>query len=353
MGVNIMEPASAKILALRKSPIKGGSQMELPVAIPGRLKNGIDRRHTNGECWPDETGRPIQAHGAGILFHKGVYYWYGEHRDGPDFHYDGRNRRFIAGVGCWKSNDLVRWESVGIVLPVNDDPTSDLHRARVLERPKVIYNPSTAKFILWLHVDTSDYKYSRAGVAVSDSPEGPFQYIQSFGPNTFMSRDMTLFVDREGCAYHIGSSDNNATTMISCLSDDWLKPSGIFRKVFERRWMEAFAFCEHGGRYWMIASGCTGWNPNPARSAVADDFMGPWMELPNPCVGENAEITFGGQSCFILPPGPVNHDYIAMFDVWRPASLSQSGYAWLPIHWENDRMVIRNQLTWPPIVIDH
>ncbi|MEI7534032.1 MAG: glycosyl hydrolase family 43, partial [Verrucomicrobiae bacterium] len=31
-----------------------------------------------GEIWRDTSGHPINAHGGGILYHEGVYYWYGE-----------------------------------------------------------------------------------------------------------------------------------------------------------------------------------------------------------------------------------------------------------------------------------
>lgn len=32
-----------------------------------------------GEIWPDDNGLHINAHGGGILFHEGVYYWFGQH----------------------------------------------------------------------------------------------------------------------------------------------------------------------------------------------------------------------------------------------------------------------------------
>lgn len=35
-----------------------------------------------GEVWNDTTGAPINAHGGGILFHEGAYYWYGELKEG-------------------------------------------------------------------------------------------------------------------------------------------------------------------------------------------------------------------------------------------------------------------------------
>ena len=69
----------------------------------------------------------------------------------------------------------------------------------------------------------------------------------------------------------------------SVLTDDYLKHSGKFARVFEKRRMEAQVVFKHAGKYWFVASGCTGWDPNPARSAVADSIWGPWKELGNPC----------------------------------------------------------------------
>ena len=64
-----------------------------------------------------------------------------------------------------------------------DDPEHDLHCDKVIERPKVIYNQATKKFVMWLHVDSVDYKAARSAVAVSDRPTGPFKYLGSFRPN--------------------------------------------------------------------------------------------------------------------------------------------------------------------------
>jgi len=32
------------------------------------------------KIWTDNKGLPINAHGGGVLFHEGMYYWYGEHK---------------------------------------------------------------------------------------------------------------------------------------------------------------------------------------------------------------------------------------------------------------------------------
>ena len=63
----------------------------------------------------------------------------------------------------------------------------------VLERPKVLRNPQTGKFVMWMHIDSGDYELARLGVAVSDNPHGPFRYQGSFRPHGQQSRDFTVF----------------------------------------------------------------------------------------------------------------------------------------------------------------
>lgn len=38
-----------------------------------------------GEKFRDTNGELIQAHGGGMLYHEGVFYWYGENKDGPTY----------------------------------------------------------------------------------------------------------------------------------------------------------------------------------------------------------------------------------------------------------------------------
>jgi hypothetical protein len=302
--------------------------------------------YSSGECWLDSQGKSLQAHGGGVLLHEGHYYWYGENRAGPVQILDGRKKVDAVGVSCYRSADLVTWEPLGVVLRASNDPVHDLHVRRVIERPKVIFNRRTGKFVMWLHVDSPDYKSACAGVAIADDPAGPFHYLGGVRPNGFESRDQTVFQDDDGRAYHVCASDNNQNTLISVLSDDYLKPTGEHAKFFPGRAMEAFALCKREGRYWMIASGCSGWKPNEARSASSNDMLKGWQEHGNPCVGENAKITFGGQSTFIIPPARAGHSFVAMFDHWRPNSLRDSGYVWLPIEFDDGRMTIRYRPTW-------
>jgi beta-xylosidase len=329
-----------------------------------------------GAIWPDNNGVHINAHGGGILFHKGIYYWYGEHKIA------GKSGALAkVGVSCYSSHNLYNWKDEGIALKVNEtDSLNDIAKGCILERPKVIYNAKTKKFVMWFHLELKGkgYDAARSGVAISDNPTGPFSFVKSFRPNAGywpvnvqpfhkkpvasnvkgkycggkgclpappdslnilgrdfkggqMARDMNLFVDDDGSAYHIYSSEENSTLHISKLTDDYLNYSGQYFRVFTERYMEGAILFKRKGKYYIIASDCTGWAPNAARSAVADEIFGNWTELGNPCIGEGSNLTFKSQSTFVLPVHGKNDTFIFMGDRWTDKNLIDSRHIWLPI----------------------
>lgn len=288
-----------------------------------------------GEVWFDTDGRPVQAHGGGMLFVDGTYYWFGENKDGPNYLDPTRgplHRVDVIGISCYSSTDLVHWKNEGIVLAAEpSDPNSELHPSKVLERPKVMRNPKTGKYVLFAHVDTADYQYARIGVAVSDTPTGPYQYLGSMQPNGHDSRDMTAFQDDDGTAYLFFSSDWNKTMRIVQLDDDYLRPTEVEAAAFVNQSREAPAVFKRGGVYYLISSGCTGWDPNRAEIASAPHPLGPWTVLGDPCAGPDSEITFFAQSTFVFPVAGRPDAYIAMFDRWKKENLRDSRYVWLPV----------------------
>jgi len=302
-----------------------------------------------GKIWSDNMGVHINAHGGGILFHEGSYYWFGEHK----IEGDAGNTAHV-GVHVYASKDLYNWKDEGIALKVSDDPESDITKGSIIERPKVIYNAKTKKFVMWFHLELKGKKYSaaRSGVAVAEKVTGPYTFLNSFRPDNSMARDQTLFVDDDNKAYHLYASEDNKTLHISLLTDDYLQPSGKFVRVFENRLMEAPAICKRKGKYYFIGSGCTGWAPNAARSAIADSMFGPWKELDNPCVGMNPgnklgpEKTFGGQSTYILPVQGKKDAFIALFDLWRPKNAIDGRYIWLPIQFTDTGFKVEWQDKW-------
>lgn len=289
----------------------------------------------------DIDGNNINAHGGGILFFNEVYYWYGEIKKGitkkvPNSNWENY-RVDVEGVSCYSSNDLIHWKNEGVVLSANKtDSLNDLHTSKVVERPKVIYNQKTKKFVMWMHIDTKDYQYAQTGVAISDSPTGPFTYIRSVRPNGNMARDMTIFVDDDQKAYQFYSSEENKTMHICLLSDDYLTNTTTEIKILADESREAPAVFKYHNKYYLITSGCTGWSPNPASYSVTDNILGNWVSHKNPCTGKDADKTFFAQSAFILPVAGNSDKYIFMADKWNKLDLAKSNYVWLPLEMTGD-----------------
>lgn len=288
--------------------------------------------HKNGERWFDTSGEIIQAHGGGILKHGGTYYWYGEDKSAPTHSENVMlNRTPALGFRCYSSTDLLSWTDRGMVLSSDsDEPTKDLRDENVLERPKVLFNDRSGRFILWCHVDRADYSLAATGIAVSDTPTGPFRFIATLRPGGDDSRDFTVFSEGED-AWILHSSEWNKTLHLRKLSPEWTQISESPPvRIFSEKSREAPALFRHGRRWYMLTSGCTGWRPNAADLGVADSLEGPWRSLGNPCVGPESELTFGCQSTFVLPLDESQGRYLALFDRWNPDDLGDSRYVWLP-----------------------
>lgn len=352
-----------------------------------RPPSSLNHPITPGRLWPDTDGRHINAHGGGVLKQGDTYYWFGEHKAET-------TSSALVGVTCYSSKDLVNWRNEGIALSVSDQPGSDIERGCILERPKVVYNAKTRKYVMWFHLELKGrgYDAARAGVAISDTPTGPYRFLhsgrvcpgimpQNTDPAVFdtldirhepkgwtpewldfirkglytkrdleggqMSRDMTIYVDDDQRAYHIYSSEENLTLQIAELNDDYTAHTGRYVRVAPAGHNEAPAIFKHQGTYWMITSGCTGWDPNEARMFSAKNIMGPWKQHPNPCMGPNKDLTFGGQSTYILDTG---RQFIFMADIWRPRFPIDARYIWLPIEFSSDGTpIVRWQDQWTPL----
>lgn len=344
----------------------------------------LKAQQKNGELWNDTDGKHINAHGGNVIKYGDRYYWYGENR--PDHGFTTE-----VGVSVYSSADLKVWKNEGVALSVSETPGHDIERGCIMERPKVLYNEKTRKFVMLFHLELKGrgYEAARVAFAISDSPVGPFTYLRSQRINAGvwpfdmddaaiadakqqdaskwkdwwtpewrkatakgmylwrdmkggqMSRDMTVYIDVDGKAYHITSSQENLTLLVSELTEDYLSFTGKYNVVAPGGQNEAPTILRHDGRYWLICSGCTGWAPNEARMFVADNIWGPWKQLPSPFSDSNglgykdfgAQKTFGAQGTYILTVGDTHY---FMADVWNPRHLSQSLHLWLPIHFAAD-----------------
>lgn len=333
-----------------------------------------------GERWLDNRGKPINAHGGGLLRDGEAYYWFGEHK-GPGWN----GRLALDGVHVYHSTDLCHWTDDSLALSVVDNAESPICRGCRIERPKTLRCPATGKYVMWFHSSNESHRLARCGVAVSDSATGPYQFLRAYRPNAGhwplnvrteqqepesierarregdsfpngenektprynvlgrdfeggqMARDMTLFQDDDGRAYHIYASEHNSTLHIAELMPDYLGHTGRYIRAFENRWMEAPAMFKHEGLYYLFMSGCTSWDPNAARSAVAPHPFGPWKELGNPCRGMGAETTFGCQGAYVVTGVGPDKKAFAMLDRWNKENFEDSRYVWLPLTFSGER----------------
>ncbi|KAK1738925.1 glycosyl hydrolase (family 43) [Skeletonema marinoi] len=126
-----------------------------------------------------------------------TYTWYGEHDYSKDL------SSLAGGIMACSTQDFVTWKNEGVMLNFANltdmvDGSSNMLRA---EKPKVLYNNSTQKYVMWMIIDNGTRELGMAGVAVSDYHSGPFEFVRSFYPDGNQTRDQTLFQDNDGAAY--------------------------------------------------------------------------------------------------------------------------------------------------------
>ncbi len=318
-----------------------------------------------GETWLDTEGAPIQAHGGGFLQQTDtggtpIYYWVGEDKS--------HNTSNFNGVSMYSSKDLVNWTYLNTVLtPDLTDPGLSDNK---IERPKLLYNEKTQKYVLWGHwEDKSGYSSSQICVATCDTVDGDYEFLGHWRPgaddehrnwrvsddgavyddgtaiNDYSdssvwgtgSRDFTLYMEENGEDAYLVSAEDHATMRIYKLNDDFtdVDPSRTTQLFVDAR-REAPALTKVGDYYIMITSAQSGWYPNQARYSYTTDLMDPdaWSTdeegRPSGFVGNNT--TFYSQPTNIMQvTGDNGTTFVYMGDRWNSKELGSSTYVWLPL----------------------
>ncbi len=381
-GQDAMQNPELSYIIVRAVPEYDGEMLAMMLEASGVSEDGNKIQAHGGQVQKltvldKQTGEPVEK-----------WWWVGE----------DKTKGYRGGICAYSSFDLYNWEFEGVVMRnvtsreeldtdeyfkelyagYTKEQLDNVYRCindstSVIERPKMIHNEKTGQYLLWFHADgpteTSDANYAAAsaGLAVSETPYGPFRFVDRYRLNTCpedqedmypqskgMARDMNLFVDDDGTAYIIYSSEENLTIYISKLNDtyDYLctdPEKAVYGKDFIRLYpgaqREAPAIIKREGKYYLMTSGATGWAPNQARYWMADEIFGEWVDMGDPCIGDDKRTTFDSQSTciFLADDGTV----IYMGDRWNSDNLGDSRYIWLPVLFDDEgKMSISWQDSW-------
>ena len=271
-----------------------------------------------GREWLDTEGKPIQAHGGSVIYVKDRYYWYGENKEKTD----GKNGIWHWGVRCYSSADLYNWTDEGLIIPPDpEDETSPLHPSACMDRPHILFNAQTGKFVCWLKIMEKDGRQTET-VLTADRILGPYTIVKTgLMPLGMSAGDFDLAADENGKAYYF--FDKVHSEMICAeLTEDYTDVSGVFSRHFPRSQppyvREAVAHFKRSGLHYLITSGTTGYLPNPSELAVSEDWHGPYRLLGNPHPLDKSRTSFHSQVSCVFKVREREDLYIAMADRWVP-----------------------------------
>ena len=340
-----------------------------------------------GEVWMDTNGKRIEAHGGSIFCEEGFYYWYGEDKS----HTRKKGKTWTWGVKCYRSADLVNWEDLGhIVKPMPDDKDSLFHPNRRLDRPHIVKNEKTGKYVLWLkYCDKAHF-----AILTADALLGPYTMVNPFfQPYGRKAGDFDLAVDADTGEGYLYVELDHKEVVVCRLTENYMgvtdEQAVIYTGLNPPFSREGVTHFTHGGRHYLLTSGMTGYIPNPSEIAVADDFMGPFTVLGNPHMDDESSASFNSQASCAFPIAGTEK-IIIMADRWVPeyvmtkekyetfvraiysrydkkykaslkdmltmmtspmmggADTSIANYVWLPVEWERDMPRIYWRRQWNP-----
>ena len=280
----------------------------------------------SGVPWYDNAGNTVSAHAANIIKDNGKYYLFGE------AHTDTSNA--FAGFSCYSSTDLYNWKFESIALTAQT--SGKLGPNRVGERPKVMKCPKTGEYMMYMHVDTMDYRDQFVGYASSKQITGPYTY---HGPILFNGKpirkwDMGTFQDKDGSGYVLLHGGD-----IYKLSDDYKSITQQVNKAMDRKF-ESPAMFRKDSIYYFLGSDLTGWERNDNYYFTATSLKGPWT--PRGLFAPKGKLTWNSQTTFVLPiEGSKDTTFMFMGDRWSfPRQATAATYVWQPLTIEGTSLSI-------------
>ncbi len=308
--------------------------------------------------WFDTDGDVINVSDGGIIFADGCYHWYGQvMQDAGVAEGDSSAAATLEGVAMYASKDLVHWKKEGIILSCGPEYPGELRAPLRFERPKILYNPHTGKYVLWCHyvkypgVHGVTEGTAEAGLAVSDAVSGPYRWMGTFRPidSQGLVKDCSVFQDEDGSTYFIydrkTSAEDRCLTIVK-LSEDYCSFTDEYRRIDAAYHREAPVIVKQDGYYYMITSGLSGWAANAAKYYRTKSLLGEWEDMGDPCVNDTTKTTFHSQgtNSFIVKETGMQ---VFMAERHNTSSFLHCSYIWLPILFHDDNTLsLQYQESW-------
>ncbi len=342
-----------------------------------------------GKVWRDTNGKPIQAHGFSVFYNEEeqLYYWYGENKE--------KTKRggtiWTYGIRFYTSKDFYNWEDQGLLIPPAEDLNDPLHPTYCIDRPHIIYNKRTGKYVCWIKVMADEVAQFMI-VLQADQFRGPYEYVHKmYNPLHMYAGDFCLHADAETGKGYIFFERPHFQLICAELSDTYTETTDVYSVHYDGLTppdtREAPTIFVRNGKKYLFTSGTSGYYPNKSDICYIKDYHGEYRSLGDPCKGDKTDTTFNSQITSVIRIPGTDH-YIACADRWMPGWMAthlnkqiqdgmrrhfkdyqpdtepkdiqelpgklqkhnentcRSRYVFLPIEWHGDKPVIRWRDEW-------
>lgn len=344
-----------------------------------------------GEEWLDTSGDLIQAHAGQVFYEDGLYYWYGENKEYTKGELEADNSIWTWGIRCYKSSDLYNWEDLGLIVePVLDDPDSNLFPDAYIDRPHIVKSALTGKYVMWIKISGTESCFT---ILEADQITGPYVLIkENYKPMNYDIGDFDMINDEASgkCYMYVDASHQKLAGFV--LTDDCKEVAEEINTCYEGLYpplnREGLTMLDDGQKKYLLTSGTTGYTPNQCQYAIADSWEARMDEVGDPHVGDDSYSSFNSQPSQIFKVVGTDK-YICIADRWMPQYLlegdmalrfrnaiahryepdkykaddeamaiygmrpdlercntSIARYVWLPVEFEDEKMVIKWYDSW-------
>lgn len=311
MGENMQSPELTRRSMLAHLTV--AASLSVPSVAHGAKSRQIFKP---GQVWLDTAGRPIQAHGGSILQVGDTFYWYGENKERTV----PGSRIWHWGVRAYASKDLYNWSDAGLIIPPVMDPASPLNPESNLDRPHIIFNQQTRKFVCWIKIMEKDGRQTRT-VLTADRLTGPYTIVRTgLQPLGMSAGDFDLVVSPDDGKAYMYFERVHTELICADLTPDYTDVTGFYSTHYPRvappMVREAPAYFLRDGKHYLVTSGTTGYHPNPSEVAIADTYHGPWNVLGDAHPSDISRTSFNSQVTSVFKHPGKKDLYIALADRW-------------------------------------